>query len=142
MTARRCEIGECDHAHLARGMCRMHYERERRGQPLTETPLVRQPEAVRFWAKVDRRGEVECWPWLGALMGRDVADGGGYGYFWRRAGSCYAHRIAYELSAGPIPAGLFIDHLCRNRQCVNPAHLEPVTNGENQRRGYAARAAA
>jgi hypothetical protein len=47
----------------------------------------------------------------------------------------YAHRVVYEAQVGPIPEGLTLDHLCRNRRCVNVAHLEPVTRGENVRRG-------
>lgn len=54
-----------------------------------------------------------------------------------RTGS--AHRAAYELLVGVIPEGLVIDHLCRHRSCVNPAHMEPVTQGENIRRGEAAK---
>jgi hypothetical protein len=45
------------------------------------------------------------------------------------------HRLAYQLTMGQIPDGLVIDHLCRNRRCCNPAHMEPVTNGENVHRG-------
>jgi hypothetical protein len=50
-----------------------------------------------------------------------------------------AHRLAYELEVGPIPEGLVLDHLCSNPACVNPAHLEPVTQKENVRRGANAR---
>lgn len=71
-----------------------------------------------------------CWIWFG-----NTAEG--YGYIAGRG----AHRIAYELYRGPIPAGLQIDHLCRVRSCVNPAHMEPVTIRENLRRGQTIAAA-
>ncbi len=52
------------------------------------------------------------------------------------------HKVAYELVCGDVPAGLELDHLCRNRLCCNPAHLEPVTSAENKRRGDGLRNAA
>jgi len=59
----------------------------------------------------------------------------GYGMFKIRGRTEKAHRVAYYCSHGPIPEGLVLDHLCRNRGCVNPSHLEPVTNWENVLRG-------
>lgn len=83
----------------------------------------------RFWAKVDRRSDAECWLWLAATAGA------GYGQFGANGKSVRAHRYAYEALVGPIPDGLEIDHLCNIRLCVNPGHMEPVTHAENVRRG-------
>lgn len=86
----------------------------------------------RFWAKV-RFDASGCWLWTGA------EDGKGYGATRRgvEEGSrvVHAYRWAYEALVGAVPAGLQLDHLCRNTLCVNPAHLEPVTARENWRRG-------
>ncbi len=80
-----------------------------------------------FWTKVDRSGE--CWEWRGGK------DRSGYGRLRFGGRLIQAHRLAYELSVGPIPSSLELDHLCRNRGCVNPHHLEPVTRRENVMRG-------
>lgn len=87
---------------------------------------IQTPEE-RFWAKV--RKTESCWLWASTI------NSSGYGAFSADSTDVLAHRFAYELLVGPIPAGLVLDHLCRVRHCVNPAHLEPVTVVENLRRG-------
>lgn len=81
-----------------------------------------------FWRKVSVGDG--CWEWLASR------DPYGYGKFNAKfLGTDKAHRVAYTLLRGEIPNGLQIDHLCRNRGCVNPYHMEVVTSGQNTRRG-------
>lgn len=129
-----CSVDGCKHGAVARGLCAGHYGRLRRcGSVEANKPLRRdgrQPEdiAVNFWAKVKKGDGDSCWEW----QGRKVA---GYGVFDNQGHGQVAHRFAYEQLVGPIPEGLTLDHLCRNRACVNPQHLEPVTLRGNLHRG-------
>lgn len=85
------------------------------------------PLAERFLSKV--RLTSQCWWWTGTLTK------GGYGQFRAKGRVVGAHRFMYEWWHGPIPDGLQLDHLCRNRACVRPSHLDPVTGVVNQNRG-------
>lgn len=94
--------------------------------------VKRPPFLERFWSKVDdSAGPDACWPWMSTINPQ------GYGRFQTRSyRGDNAHRIAWEIGhASPIPEGMSLDHLCRNRVCCNPAHLEPVTHRENVVRG-------
>lgn len=82
----------------------------------------------RFWTKVDK-ADNGCWGWIA------YRDPDGYGNFSIEGRTKRSHRVAYELLISSIPEGMQLDHLCRNRGCVNPDHLEPVTCRENILRG-------
>jgi len=77
-------------------------------------------------------GETKCWLW-----NRSVRSDG-YGTYYANGKQNYAHRFAYETLVGPVPEGMQLDHLCRVRNCINPKHLEPVTQEENTRRAVEA----
>ncbi|MGH3536358.1 MAG: HNH endonuclease signature motif containing protein [Pseudonocardiaceae bacterium] len=82
----------------------------------------------RFRSKVSISEVTGCWEWTASLRN-------GYAAYGERHVNLYGHRVAYEWLVGPIPEGLDLDHLCRNRPCVNPEHLEPVSRRVNLLRG-------
>ena len=132
-----CSVPGCDRPSRKRTWCTLHYGRWRKFGTL-DAP-ARKTELERFTEKYQTDPDTGCWVWR-AAMHRN-----GYGGFsmqddagkWNKR---LAHRISYELHVGPIPEGLTIDHLCRNRRCVNPEHLEPVTLSVNLLRGTGASA--
>lgn len=95
----------------------------------------------RLWSKIDKQNPDECWPWIAGKTSH------GYGSIYFDGKSRPAHRIVYELTYGPVPDGLVLDHTCHNltgcylgagcphRACCNPAHLEAVPQVVNFRRG-------
>jgi hypothetical protein len=93
--------------------------------------VITGPRTAAFFKRAVRNDEGGCWPWLGAHTKA------GYGVLSVKRERVYAHRYAYTLFKGPIPEGLQLDHLCRNRGCCNPEHLEAVTRRENILRGVA-----
>ena len=126
-----CSVPDCPKRSTARGWCQMHYERWR----LNGTTDPPNPPERRFWSRVDKGDGADCWVWNHRLTGH------GYGYFFLEGRTVLAHVVAWRWANGPVPTGLELDHRCRNRSCVRPSHLEPVTHRENILRSPTAPAA-
>lgn len=93
-------------------------------------PRISPSDVVRFEKKIERT--TSCWLWKASRIGSRVK----YGAFGIGREVYLAHRVAYWISRGEITDGLHVDHLCSNPLCVNPDHLETVTQTENNRRSY------
>ena len=125
-----CSIDGCGAPVYCRGWCTIHYGRWHRcGDPhIARRPGPHPRSVIERMADKFLVGE-GCWPWLGSR------HNDGYGQVRGDAQRNEpAHRVLYELLVGPIPPTLHLDHLCNNPNCVRPGHLEPVTQGENNRR--------
>lgn len=138
MADRTCSIEGCGNPHEARGWCNKHYLRAKRlGDPLAGGhEQIRGDDLARLLSRVDRDGPLPTWaPFLGPCwIWTGHVNENGYGRIGYKRKVTGTHRLAYELLVGPIPEGMEPDHLCRERACCNPAHLEPVTHDENMRR--------
>jgi len=132
-----CQAPACDKKshHGDSTFCQMHQWRLKHWGALERTPI----EYMKSKTFVD---DNSCWVWTGGKVGQSKRRGSQpYGTIMIGLKRFRAHRVMYELIMGKIPDGLVLDHICRNTLCINPEHLEPVTNAENVKRGYESRKA-
>ena len=139
-----CAVDGCETPQKSNGWCSLHLNRWRSTGDPTKVLVQRDTGNAqeRFWKKVSKDGPPSamvglgnCWIWKAGKVKN-------YGQFVIRHGVMIpAHRWAYEEANGTVPVGLELDHLCRNRSCVRPSHLEAVTHRENVIRGIASRKA-
>ena len=134
----------CDPCRVANRLSKRRQARARGVRTVAEAAAARRiprppkpkpPTIAERFAAGYRKLDDGCWVWLKATGPT------GYGVAWNGHRTMGAHRLSYEIHVGPIPDGLHIDHLCCNPTCVNPDHLEPVTQQENNRRAAAKRRA-
>lgn len=143
-STRTCTVADCTRKFYAKGLCKMHYQRQRMHG--TTDPIIGITDSDRMHLYVDKNGPGGCWIWTG-----NEFDRGGYGRLKVNGKHLHAHVWSYQLAGGSIPEGMELDHLCHtqavaerrcpggdaciHRRCVNPAHLQPVTVVVNQERG-------
>lgn len=126
-----CSFPECNRKVHGYELCSSHY-RQKYIEGVELAPIKASVKGTmtleeRFWHFTTKT--TGCWTWNSSHVSS------GYGVLSYKGRQLRAHRVAYELLVGPIPDTLVLDHLCKNRGCVNPAHLEVVTLGENTLRG-------
>lgn len=121
-----CKIEKCSKPHDARGYCNTHYAYMLRNNKLP--PKISLEE--KFWERVVKTNT--CWNWIGYITST------GYGLIKYEKNTIHAHRLSLSIHNIELKKDLVIDHLCRNRKCVNPNHLEQVSLRENTLRGYGA----
>lgn len=123
-----CFVDGCERVTLAKGLCSAHYARKRRGVE-TDNPIrPRVTDGIdRILTWVELQGS--CWNWTGAI------NQYGYGISSQAGKNVMAHRYVYSVLVGVLPEGLDADHICRNRRCCNPDHIEFVSRRENLLRG-------
>lgn len=129
-----CSMDGCEMRPHGHGLCVSHYSRWRKNgdpsvvrrlmpRPNEDAATRRQRHLMRFWQRVDKSGD--CWLWMGAR------DRDGYGQFSIGPKQSKAHRFAYEIEYGPLPAGRLVCHTCDNPPCVRYHHLFLGTNEDN-----------
>lgn len=127
-----CVFPGCTRKPVAKNLCSSHWAQSSRRGSLS--PIITDETEEERWLRsflIDAKSG--CWNFIknGKGAGKGTNAGRGYGQFWWAGKKKMAHRYSWERVNGPIPAGMQLDHLCRNTHCVNPAHLQVVTQYEN-----------
>jgi len=127
-----CSVLDCTKPHTGLSYCRSHYRKFKySGDPFGKTKKYKTLDE-RFWEYVEIGNKKECWLWTGHKLNNGYGQIKGNPPAHKRH---LAHRIAYTFIRGEIPHDKVIDHLCKNKSCVNPYHMELVSHVENVMRG-------
>lgn len=131
-----CSFPGCKKPYCAKGLCNSHWSQRKKGHKLS--PIVtHETKEERFWRQVKKSEEKDgCWVWTASESGKFAGkkDKQGYGMIYHDGKREMAHRFSFKLLKGEIGEGMQLDHLCRNKMCVNPDHLQIVTYLENMKR--------